>query len=522
MSAFLLAKSFTFLSGWAEMRQTKNRAKTFLANFGIAFVATLLAMMLAASMSSIGACAQKDPGPRAGAPGAGFPYSSLSANELSTYSQAFLQFVKPVSVSGTIEKGKGLGPTFNGNSCAMCHAQPSIGGSSPGMASPEEPHPNPQIALARLDGADNSVPPFITTNGPVMVARFVHKPDGSRDGEVHGLFTIAGRSDAKGCDLRQPDFAHQFADNNVALRIPTALFGLGLVENTSDATLRANLQSTAIARSRLGIGGTFNISANDGTITRFGWKAHNKSLLMFAGEAASIEEGVTNELFPGERDAAPGCEFNSTPEDSSKIINPNSHSPSRETQIGTLSEMGSDIASNVASNIVSFATFVRFLAPPKPAPSTQSTENGGKLFTQVGCVLCHSSSLTTGAANYASLSRTTYHPYSDFALHHMGPGLADGIYQGQAGSDQFRTAPLWGIGQRLFFLHDGRTADLLQAILEHSEPTSAHSAGRCEAERSGSTDEKNCFSSEATNVIRNFKSLRPSQIQDILNFLRSL
>jgi CxxC motif-containing protein (DUF1111 family) len=396
----------------------------------------------------------------------------------------------------------------------MCHAQPSIGGSSPGMASPEEPHPNPQIALARLDGADNSVPPFITANGPVMVARFVRKPDGSRDGNVHGLFTIAGRSDAKGCVLRQPDFAHQLADNNVALRIPTALFGLGLVENTSDATMRANLQSTAIARSRLGIGGTFNISANDGTITRFGWKAHNKSLLMFAGEAASIEEGVTNELFPDERDAAPGCEFNSTPEDSSKIINPNSHSPSRET----LSEMGSD----VASNIFSFATFVRFLAPPKPAPSTQSTENGGKLFTQVGCVLCHSSSLTTGAAHYASLSRTTYHPYSDFALHHMGPGLADGIYQGQAGSDQFRTAPLWGIGQRLFFLHDGRTSDLLQAILEHSEPTSAHSAGRCEAERSGSTDEKNCFSSEATNVIRNFKSLRPSQIQDILNFLRSL
>ncbi len=58
----------------------------------------------------------------------------------------------------------------------------------------------------------------------------------------------------------------------------------------------------------------------------------------------------------------------------------------------------------------------------------------------------------------------TYHPFSDFALHHVGSGLADGINQGAAGPDQFRTAPLWGLGQRLFFLHDGRTADVLQAI----------------------------------------------------------
>ncbi len=275
-----------------------------------------VAAILCFSMAALASWAQKDPGPRAGAPGAGFPHPTLNANERSLYGQAFLRFVKPVSVSGTIEKGKGLGPTFNGNSCAMCHAQPSIGGSSPGVTSPEEPHANPQVALATLDGATNSVPSFINANGPVLVARFVRKADGSFDGDVHGLYTIAGRTDAKGCNLKQPDFARQTADNNVALRIPTPLFGLGLVENTSDATLRANLEATAAARSKLGIGGTFNISANDGTIMRFGWKAHNKSLLMFAGEAASVEEGVSNELFPNEREAAAGCVFNSTPEDS--------------------------------------------------------------------------------------------------------------------------------------------------------------------------------------------------------------
>jgi len=442
---------------------------------------------------------QQDPGPRKGAPGAGGPYLTLTPNELSLFSHAFLRFGKQVSVSGTIEKGKGLGPTFNGNSCAMCHAQPTGGGSSPGLTNPEEPHPNPQVALATLDGAVNSVPSFITASGPVRVARFVRKGDGSADrstdgsldGDVHGLYTIAGRRDAKGCTLKQPDFARQMAENNVVFRIPTPLFGLGLVENTPDAALRANLDATAAARSKLGIGGTFNLSANDGTINRFGWKAHGKSLLMFAGEALSVEEGVSNEVFPNKREAVEGCVFNPLPEDSSNLMNSAAQGPNSGATVGTVSEMSSDA--------VNFAAFVRLLAPPKPAPRTPSAENGAKLFHQIGCDLCHSSSLTTAVSIYGALSGVTYHPYSDFALHHMGPGLADGIVQGSAGADQFRTAPLWGVGQRLFFLHDGRTPDLLQAIQSH------RSSG-----------------SEAEAVIRNFKLLSPSQIQDLLNFLRSL
>jgi CxxC motif-containing protein (DUF1111 family) len=465
-----------------------------------------IALLLAFSILSIGAYAQKDPGPRAGAPGAGFPYPTLSANEVSLFSHAFLHFVKPVSVSGALEKGKGLGPTFNGNSCAMCHAQPSIGGSSPGLKSPEEPHPNPQVALAHLAGAVNSVPSFITADGPVLVARFLRKPDGSRDGDVHGLYTIAGRSDAKGCHLKQPDFARQAAENNVALRIPTPLFGLGLVENTPDATLRSNLDSTAVARAKLGIGGTFNLSSEDGAIMRFGWKAHQKSLLAFSAEAASIEEGISNDLFPNEREAAPGCEFNATPEDSGSILNRDSRNQKVGSPILATSELTAEIDN--------FATSIRLSAPAKPGPSTRSTEKGAKLFARLGCALCHSPSLTTGASIYTGMSNVTYHPYSDFALHHMGPGLADGIDQGTAGSDQFRTAPLWGVGQRLFFMHDGRTADLLQAVLAHQ---SGHGSG-CETPR----DEDKSCRSEADAVIQKFKLLNPSQIQDILNFLRSL
>jgi CxxC motif-containing protein (DUF1111 family) len=89
--------------------------------------------------------------------------------------------------------------------------------------------------------------------------------------------------------------------------------------------------------------------------------------------------------------------------------------------------------------------------------------------------------------------------YSDIEIHHMGTGLADNVAQGGAGGDQFRTAPLWGLGQRIFLLHDGRTTNLLSAIKNHAS-----------------------HGSEATVVEQNFFNLNSTQQQQILDFLRSL
>ena len=429
-----------------------------------------------------GANAAVDPGPRGGVAAVGQPLDKLDDNAKAYFKQALSVFMEVDSVSGTIpgEDGSGLGPTFNGNSCAMCHAQPQVGGSSPGPASPQSPIPNPQVLLATLDGATNTVPSFITPDGPVREARFIRNSDGSADGGVHGLFTIAGRTDAQGCGLSQPNFAQQLAARNVSFRIPTPIFGLGLVESTPDSVLRANLAGTARARAALGIGGTFNTSGNDGTITRFGWKAQNKSLMIFGAEAYNVEQGVSNEGFTNERSAVPGCVFNGSPEDATST-----------DQTGTAVETSSDV--------VNFAMFMRFSAPATPANLSPSAQNGWQLFNSLGCALCHSATLTTGPAKYAAMSNVTFHPFSDFAIHHMGTGLSDGVSQGGAGPDQFRTAPLWGIGQRLYFLHDGRTSDLLEAIQAHSSP-----------------------GSEANAVVNRFNGLSQSQAQDLLNFLRSL
>jgi hypothetical protein len=257
-----------------------------------------------------------DPGVRGGSPGAGGPLTGLDADEQAFFSAAQTRFQEIDSVSGTIpgEAGRGLGPRFNLNGCAGCHAFPTVGGTSPMT--------NPQVAVATLDGAKNVVPSFITLNGPVREARFVFGPDGKTpDGGVHDLFVITGRSDAQGCDITQPDFKTALKQNppNVIFRIPTPTFGLGLVESVPDNSLENAQQLSNSMLMTLGISGEFNRSGNDGTITRFGWKAQNKSLLVFAGEAYNVEQGVTNELFPNEREDDPHCQYNGLPEDKTNL-----------------------------------------------------------------------------------------------------------------------------------------------------------------------------------------------------------
>lgn len=160
---------------------------------------------------------------------------------------------------------------------------------------------------------------------------------------------------------------------------------------------------------------------------------------------------------------------------------------------------------SVPSDVVQFAMFMRLLAPPIRSTTTpggaNSIGNGQALFRAIGCASCHTPTVgNTQMSNFtASLSHAPVNAFSDLEIHHMGTGLADNVSQGGAGGDQFRTAPLWGLSQRIFFLHDGRTTDLVEAIQAH--------------ESNGS---------EANLVKQNFDALTPAQKQDLLNFLRSL
>ena len=432
--------------------------------------------------------AAKDPGVRPGPAAAGSPIAGLSAGQLALFNAGKDDFEE-------VEKVRdGLGPTMNMDNCAGCHSQPAIGGSSPRV--------NPQFAFANAYGARNAIPAFIQSDGPVREARFVRNPDGTPDGGVHDLFTISGRHDAPGCRMAQPDFAAAAARGNVIFRIPTPVFGGGLIESIPDENILANRNANTPQKSALGIRGRPNIvlpgntvsgqpnaNGNDGTLARFGWKAQNKSLLLFAGEAYNVELGITNELFQTERSEYASCQYAMTP--------------------NNVTDADAATLIDAISGIEKFALFMRFLAPPAPSADTPGSADsimaGADVFTRIGCSLCHTPALKTGNSSVAGLRNQLVNLYSDLMTHDMGPALADGISQGQAGPSEFRTAPLWGLGQRIFFLHDGRTSDLITAIQAH---------------QSGSARSREA--SEANVVIDAFNTLSEAQRQNLLNFLRSL
>jgi len=487
--------------------------------------------------------AQKDPGVRGGAPGAGGPIQGLQPNELALFNEGRARTVQLESVCdtcndvtlgsdthedpnlATLTNSSGLGARFNGDQCSVCHQQPSIGGSGGFLVPNPQDGPghyrqpeNPMFDLIpHRKGAQNKVPSFITQFGPIREVRFQRKPDGTPDGGVHQLFTVVGRSDSgspscSAAELPQPDFETQYRNGNLSFRIPLQTFGLGLIEAIQDSTILANSASTASLRGALGIAGMPNRSGNDGTITRFGWKAQNKSLTVFSGEAYNVEMGVTNDVFPTSTDETPDCS-----------IGKNEPNDITRTDLDDSRNQGFDNPLHILPDWLEFAIFMRQLAPPQPVPFSASALRGQQLFGTsvsspgIGCLACHTPTMTTGPRHETqALENLPANLYSDLLIHHMGSGLADNVTQGLAQGDMFRTTPLWGIGQRIFFLHDGRTNDLLVAI-------KAHASDHGDQDHNARPLDGNHYPpSEANAVIRKFNALQPADQQAVLDFLRSL
>jgi CxxC motif-containing protein (DUF1111 family) len=426
-----------------------------------------------------------DPGPRLGAAGAGNPIAGLTLKETKFFDAGLDEFQEIASVTGSVPgTEEGLGPRFNMIGCATCHAHPAVGGTSP-ADNPQVNATNPLFATPEnaLQIQPLILQGILSPSGPVREVRFGGFP--TSDGGVHDLFTIKGMPGTPtGCTITPVDFgAHS---TELRFRIPTPTFGLGLIEAIEDATIIANESNTSF-----GISGRTNRNGNDGTVTRFGWKAQNKSLVIFSGEAYNVEQGITNELFPDERgeggiqDPVACRQVVTAPQDA---VNVDLTQPQK-----------------VIDNVNGFANFMRFLAAPVQASSGYSTATrtvsqasitaGATVFTNIGCGSCHMPSMQTGNHLNAALRFKTVNLFSDLLLHEIGTG--DDISQGVADGTEFRSAPLWGLGQRLFFLHDGRTSDLLVAIAEHD-------------------------GTEPAAVIANFNGLTSTQKQDLLNFLRSL
>jgi hypothetical protein len=471
----------------------------------------------------------KDPGPRPN-PATPFPspVPNLNANELALFNESLLRVSElegtcdtcsqqppnvppidpdpsnPLSPSRLVNSA-GMGPVFNADQCFICHSQPQVGGSSPKV--------NPASLIAHRLGGTNVVPPFEEPNGAFRETRFKFNPDGSRDGGVHSLFTVKGRSDAPDCKLEQPDFDAAVRDRNISFRIPLQLFGLGLIESISDTDIRNNMNANAKLKHELGIGGHTNMVPNNGTISRFGWKAQNGSITIFAGEAYNVEMGISNDLFPIARSEDEACNVAYEPFDV----------PRSEDELYKKPE-------KIMPAWLMFTEFMRQVDAPQPAPLSASAAHGKDLFSSLGCALCHTPSFTTrGVAkpqtpheeigpHVVALRGKQVNLFSDLLVHHMGATLADNIVQGAAGPDEFRTTPLWGLGTRLFFLHDGRTSDLMVAIQDHFSREGSDGGDNPSKDRHS----RKYGPSEANAVIERFNHLSEVDKQAILDFLRSL
>ena len=306
---------------------------------------------------------------------------------------------------------EGLGPAFNGTSCAVCHNIPTIGGAG---------------TMAELRaGRRNASGEFETL-------------DASGETLFH-MFSVPGH----GCQPVLPP------DTNVfARRVPIPLFGAGLVEAIPDETLR-NLEDPN-DRDGDGVSGRagliIDIETGERRVGRFGWKSQHATLMTFGADAYRNEMGITNDLFPQE------SAFGITPEQlriCDPFPDPEDFRDPRTRRRG----------------IDNFASFMRFLAPVAREAVTEPIRAGEQVFAAIGCATCHVPSLETGPNPNPLFHRKTVALFSDLLLHDVGTG--DGIKQGAAEANEIRTPALWGLRFRRPLLHDG-TATLDEAIRRHT------------------------------------------------------
>ena len=333
----------------------------------------------------------------------------------------------------------GLGPTYNDVGCVTCHQAVDTGGFGQQM----------EFRAGHI------------TNG-----NFVDAPGGQL---IH----------ARGTDSDIVE--HITTGENVrAFRVVTQALGDGFVECIANQDLQANVAAEPSAQR-----GTLTavpVTEANNTLRngRFGWKAQQASLLSFAGDAYLNEMGITSKFdgFGGRSSSAPDA---------------GTHENPASTADGVIQVTGPPFDPVVdpeddGGDVLAFADFMAATrAPGRQNPIPAAATRGDPLFTQVGCAVCHTRTLTTAPAGTvinggaftvpAALGDKIIHPFSDFALHDVGTG--DGIVQnaGQSSANQMRTAPLWGIRARNRFFHDGLTVNISEAIQRHAgQATAARNA----------------------------------------------
>jgi CxxC motif-containing protein (DUF1111 family) len=373
----------------------------------------------------------------------------------------------------------GLGPFYNARSCESCHSSDGRGHTPDGaadatsmllrLARPPASDAEKQALAAHLalNFADpvygrqlqDKAVPGLAAEGRMAIA-YADAPFAFPDGRIVVLrkptYTVT--------DLRYGPLG---ADTSLSARLTPAMIGLGLIEAISDDDLRANADPDD--RDHDGISGLLQQvnEGNGGTVIgRFGWKAENASIRGQTAHAFLNDIGLSSPDLP-------------LPDGDCTAAETDCHGRPN----GEQKRLGRGEATEPVMSLVTF--YAENLAvPARRKTGAAETLAGKKLFYGTGCIACHRAKYVTRRDwPQKSLSFQLIWPYSDFLLHDMGEGLADGQAVGVADGKEWRTPPLWGIGLtkdvsgHQSYLHDGRARTLEEAILWHGgEATAARDA----------------------------------------------
>ena len=337
------------------------------------------------------------------------PFEGLDHDLNNIFAIGDENFERPFAVS------EGLGPIFNNIGCEGCH--------------PGDGRGTPELGFFRF----------------------------SRDSDL-----VPGEGGPQHQDKAIPGIPLELVPAGVdrSFRMPPPVFGVGLIEAIPVETILAN-EDPGDSNGD-GISGRANwVQAADFVpesqegggpgvqLGRFSRKAQVSSLLQQVAEAYHQDMGITNDFLPEE---------NTHPQIDATMPR-GDMVPDPEISAGTVLET---------------VMYVRLLAPPNRGKETAEVRLGEELFSQIGCASCHTPTMRTGPNQIEQLANVEAHLYSDLLLHDMGPGLEDGRPDGDADGREWRTAPLWGLrlvpdflGGKPFYMHDGRTSDLDEAIRMH-------------------------------------------------------
>ncbi|MCP4443110.1 MAG: c-type cytochrome [Aureispira sp.] len=363
-----------------------------------------------------------------------------------------------VSAPASTSARDGLGPMFNALACSGCHFKDGRG-RTPAFEGEFGHGLLIRLSISGTDIYGGTIPE--PTYGGQLGDNSV--PNVTKEGTISIIYTeISGTfEDGTSYSLRKPTYdiinlGYGAMDAGVQMspRVANQIVGLGLLEAISEADILANVDESDADGD--GISGranqVHNRSDNSLQLGRFGWKSNQPNIRQQVAGAFVGDMGITSKLFPDENCTGSQNDCNNAPNGN----NVNGY------------ELDDDILDRVVLYVATLGV------PGRRDWTSQDVLKGKQLFLDAGCQKCHIQKFKTGThPTFSALSHQTIYPYTDLLLHDMGEGLADNRPDYKADGQEWRTAPLWGIGliptvnDHSELLHDGRARNVSEAILWH-------------------------------------------------------